>query len=57
MLPLAIRKLITAWFCVIALGANISVAQTWQVNLQQADIGVFIQQVAKMTGKSFIIDP
>ncbi|WP_425641545.1 type II secretion system secretin GspD [Marinomonas gallaica] len=57
MLPLAIRKLITAWFCVIALGANISVAQTWQVNLQQADIGVFIQQVSKMTGKSFIIDP
>ncbi len=33
------------------------VAQTWQVNLQQADIGVFIQQVAKMTGKSFIVDP
>ncbi|WP_067095919.1 type II secretion system secretin GspD [Marinomonas atlantica] len=57
MVPLAIRKLITAWFCVIALGASISVAQTWQVNLQQADIGVFIQQVSKMTGKSFIIDP
>ncbi|TPE50306.1 type II secretion system protein GspD [Maribrevibacterium harenarium] len=32
-------------------------AQTWQVNLQQADIGIFIQQVAEMTGKSFIVDP
>ncbi|RDL44777.1 type II secretion system protein GspD [Marinomonas piezotolerans] len=32
-------------------------AQTWQVNLQQADIGIFIQQVAKMTSKSFIVDP
>ncbi len=57
MLLLAVRK----WFKgVIFAGLffpAMLVAQTWQVNLQQADIGVFIQQVAKMTGKSFIVDP
>lgn len=34
-----------------------AMAKTWQVNLQQADIGVFIRQVAEMTDKSFIVDP
>ncbi|MFD1382169.1 type II secretion system secretin GspD [Rhodanobacter aciditrophus] len=57
MLLLAVRK----WFkSVIFAGLffpAVLIAQTWQVNLQQADIGVFIQQVAKMTGKSFIVDP
>lgn len=31
--------------------------KTWQVNLQQADINVFVRQVAEMTNKSFIVDP
>lgn len=54
---LSLRKLIMSGLCVLAMSATPSIAQTWQVNLQQADIGVFIQQVAKMTGKSFIVDP
>jgi len=33
------------------------VGKTWQVNLQQADINVFVRQVAEMTNKSFIVDP
>lgn len=54
---LSLRKFMMSGLCVLALNVTPSFAQTWQVNLQQADIGVFIQQVAKMTGKSFIVDP
>ncbi|CUB04820.1 type II secretion system secretin GspD [Marinomonas fungiae] len=54
---LSLRKFMVNGLCVLALSATPCMAQTWQVNLQQADIGVFIQQVAKMTGKSFIVDP
>lgn len=35
----------------------IAIGKTWQVNLQQADIGIFIRQVAEMTDRSFIVDP
>ncbi|MBJ7539062.1 type II secretion system secretin GspD [Marinomonas sp. C1424] len=31
--------------------------QTWKVNLQQADIQAFLNQVSEITGKSFILDP
>ncbi|KZM45777.1 MAG: type II secretion system secretin GspD [Marinomonas sp.] len=34
-----------------------AIGKTWQVNLQQADIGIFIRQVAEMTDRSFIVDP
>ncbi len=34
-----------------------AVGKTWQVNLQKADINVFVRQVAEMTNKSFIVDP
>lgn len=54
---LLLRKFLMGSLWVLALNTAPSIAQTWQVNLQQADIGVFIQQVAKMTGKSFIVDP
>lgn len=30
---------------------------TWQINLKEADIGAFINQVSDITGKSFVIDP
>src|SRR5690554_4899115 len=30
---------------------------SWQINLKEADIGAFINQVADITGKSFVIDP
>ncbi|MFT2112365.1 type II secretion system secretin GspD [Marinomonas sp. 2405UD68-3] len=36
---------------------SFALAKSWQVNLQQADIGIFVRQVAEMTGKSFIVDP
>lgn len=34
-----------------------AIGKTWQVNLQQADISIFIRQVAEMTDRSFIVDP
>lgn len=41
-------------FCFLS---SVAIGKTWQVNLQQADINVFIRQVAEMTDKSFIVDP
>ena len=35
----------------------LAIGKTWQVNLQQADISIFIRQVAEMTDRSFIVDP
>ncbi|SBS37921.1 Type II secretion system protein D precursor [Marinomonas spartinae] len=32
-------------------------AQSWKVNLKNADIGVFLNQVSEITGKNFILDP
>lgn len=32
-------------------------AQTWQVNLKDADVRAFVTQVADITGYSFVIDP
>ena len=45
---------------VCCLGPNSTYAQaepTWKVSLKDADIRVFVSQVADMTQKSFIIDP
>ncbi|MBJ7550838.1 type II secretion system secretin GspD [Marinomonas ostreistagni] len=53
---LLLRKCLISVLCFFACATS-SLAETWKVNLQQADINVFIQQVAKMTGKSFIVDP
>lgn len=57
MLLSAVRKWFKTLVFVACFFPAMLYSQTWQVNLQQADIGVFIQQVAKMTGESFIVDP
>ena len=31
--------------------------KTWTVNIRNADIQAFINQVAEMTGKNFVVDP
>ncbi|MCU5785476.1 general (type II) secretion pathway protein D [Alcanivorax marinus] len=31
--------------------------KTWTVNIRNADIQAFINQVAQMTGKNFVVDP
>lgn len=55
------KKLI-ALFLVLSLGAGLApaptaLAQSQVLNLQDADIRVFIQDVAQATGQTFIIDP
>ncbi|WP_191602395.1 type II secretion system secretin GspD [Marinomonas algicola] len=55
-----LQRAISKWvmFLVLTLATlSFASAKSWQVNLQQADIGVFVHQVAEMTGKSFIVDP
>ncbi|MFY0665381.1 MAG: type II secretion system secretin GspD [Natronospirillum sp.] len=32
-------------------------ADTWQVNMKEADLSLFINQVASITGRTFILDP
>lgn len=32
-------------------------AKTWQINLQDADLKAFVNEVADITGKDFVIDP
>lgn len=49
-------------FCLIAWPAAVSTAedneqQTWQMATKRADIQEFVAQVAKITGKTFIVDP
>lgn len=39
------------------LAATAAAQDSWQINLKEADIGAFINQVADITGKSFVIDP
>lgn len=42
----------------LALAINTSVyAQSWRINLQDADIKAFITEVADITGKNFVLDP
>lgn len=57
MLPFGIWKRVKICLLVLVLWPTLALSESWQVNLQQADISAFIQQVAKMTGKTFIIDP
>lgn len=37
--------------------SGLAFGQTWKINLQQAEISTFLNQVAEITQKSFIIDP
>lgn len=52
----------SAWACCVAapLVAMISTAgyaQTWKINLRDADLTAFINEVADITGKNFAVDP
>jgi len=52
----------SAWaFCVaaplVAMVSTASYAQTWKINLRDADLTAFINEVADITGKNFAVDP
>lgn len=52
----------SAWaFCVaapvIAMISTAGYAQTWKINLRDADLTAFINEVADITGKNFAVDP
>ena len=40
-----------------AMVSTASFAQTWKINLRDADLTAFINEVADITGKSFAVDP
>ncbi len=41
----------------IAMVSTASYAQTWKINLRDADLTAFINEVADITGKNFAVDP
>ena len=41
----------------MASGAALAEEQTWRINLKNADIREFVDQVAQITGKTFVVDP
>lgn len=42
---------------VIAAISTAAYAQTWKINLRDADLTAFINEVADITGKNFAVDP
>lgn len=54
--PLTWRKLWLISPLLIALAFPVH-AQTWKINLRDADITAFIGEVADITGKNFVVDP
>ncbi|WP_436917475.1 type II secretion system secretin GspD [Acinetobacter schindleri] len=52
----------SAWaLCVaaplVAMVSTATYAQTWKINLRDADLAAFISEVADITGKNFAVDP
>ncbi|RLL39454.1 type II secretion system protein GspD [Acinetobacter cumulans] len=41
----------------VAMVSTASYAQTWKINLRDADLTAFINEVADITGKNFAVDP
>lgn len=41
----------------VAMVSTASFAQTWKINLRDADLTAFINEVADITGKNFAVDP
>ncbi len=41
----------------LAMVSTASHAQTWKINLRDADLTAFINEVADITGKNFAVDP
>ena len=50
------RLLATAMLLTLTLGAH-GEAGSWQINLKDAELDAFISEVARITGKNFVIDP
>lgn len=46
--------LLTLW---MGGGSALAEEQTWRINLKDADIREFVDQVAEITGKTFVVDP
>lgn len=42
---------------IVAMVSTASHAQTWKINLRDADLTAFINEVADITGKNFAVDP
>lgn len=42
---------------ILACVSTASYAQTWKINLRDADLAAFINEVADITGKNFAVDP
>lgn len=42
---------------VLAVASTAAQAQTWKINLRDADLTAFINEVADITGKNFAVDP
>ena len=42
---------------VMAVISTSTYAQTWKINLRDADLTAFINEVADITGKNFAVDP
>lgn len=42
---------------VLAVMSTTALAQTWKINLRDADLTAFINEVADITGKNFAVDP
>lgn len=52
----------TALIAMLLVAATIALAQsedepTWTINLKEAEIGEFIDQVARISGRNFVVDP
>ena len=41
----------------LAMVSTVTSAQTWKINLRDADLTAFINEVADITGKNFAVDP
>lgn len=56
----SVMSLIKAAICAVLLSILLTAtawAQTWKINLQDADVKAFITEVADITGKNFVLDP
>ncbi len=48
---------LTATLLLGLLSSGLAVAQEWRLNVKNADINEFVEQVAEITGKTFVLDP
>ncbi len=56
MLRILTNKIAITVLCIAVFASNVS-ADTATINQKETDIGVFIEMVSRLTGKTFIVDP